>query len=36
VIVIPINYLLFREPVSWRSIAGTSIAFAGVALIFLA
>ncbi len=35
VIVIPINYLLFHEAVTWRSVAGTLTAFAGVALIFL-
>lgn len=35
VLLIPINFLLFRERATWRSVAGTIVAFAGVALIFL-
>ena len=35
VILIPLEYFLFREPVSWRSIAGTLVAIGGVAFIFL-
>jgi drug/metabolite transporter (DMT)-like permease len=35
VLLIPINYLLFRETATWRSVAGTIVAFAGVAFIFL-
>ena len=36
IILIPLSYVLFRERVSWRAVAGTLLAFTGVALIFLA
>lgn len=36
VLLIPIEYLVYRKPISLRGIIGTIIAFAGVALIFLA
>ena len=35
VLLIPVEYIVYRRPVSGRSIAGTLVAFAGVALIFL-
>lgn len=35
VILIPVEYVVYRTRVSWRAVVGTLIAFAGVALIFL-
>jgi drug/metabolite transporter (DMT)-like permease len=35
VILIPVEYFVYRQPVSWRSVLGTILAFVGVALIFL-
>lgn len=35
IILIPVEYLVFKKPVSWRGIIGTLIAFAGVAIILL-
>ncbi|MDX1665244.1 MAG: DMT family transporter, partial [Candidatus Promineifilaceae bacterium] len=35
VILIPVEYLVYRTPLSTRAIAGTLVAFAGVALILL-
>ena len=36
VIILPISYFVFKEKVSWQAIAGTSLAIAGVAVLFLA
>jgi len=36
VIVLPISYFVFKEKVSWQAIAGTLLAIAGVAVLFLA
>jgi drug/metabolite transporter (DMT)-like permease len=36
VIVLPISYFFFKEKVSWQAIAGTLLAIAGVAVLFLA
>ncbi len=36
VVVLPLSYFAFKEKVSWQAIAGTMIAFAGVAVLFLA
>jgi drug/metabolite transporter (DMT)-like permease len=36
VAVIPISYFMFNEKVGWRAIAGTLLAVAGVAMLFLA
>ena len=35
VLLLPMEYLVFKRPPSWRGVAGTLVAFAGVALIFL-
>jgi len=36
VIVLPISYFVFKEKVGWEAIAGTLLAIAGVAVLFLA
>jgi drug/metabolite transporter (DMT)-like permease len=36
VLLIPLEYLVYRRPVSGRSIAGTLLAFIGMTLIFAA
>jgi drug/metabolite transporter (DMT)-like permease len=36
VIVLPISYFMFKEKVGWQAIAGTLLAIAGVAVLFLA
>ncbi|MHB8778909.1 MAG: DMT family transporter [Anaerolineales bacterium] len=36
VIVLPISYFIFKEKVGWQAIAGTLLAIAGVAVLFLA
>jgi drug/metabolite transporter (DMT)-like permease len=36
VIVLPISYFIFREKVGWQAVAGTVLAIAGVAVLFLA
>jgi drug/metabolite transporter (DMT)-like permease len=36
VIVLPISYFFFKEKVGWQAIAGTLLAIAGVAVLFLA
>lgn len=35
VILIPVEYVVYRTKVSWRGIVGTAAALSGVALIFL-
>ena len=35
IFLIPIGYYFFKEEISWRSIVGTIVALAGVAVIFL-
>lgn len=36
VIVLPVSYFLFKEKVGWQAVAGTILAIAGVAVLFLA
>ncbi len=36
VIVLPVSYFVFREKIGWPAIVGTLLAFAGVAILFLA
>ncbi len=36
VILLPVSYFVFREKIGWPAIVGTLIAFAGVAILFLA
>ena len=36
VIVLPISYFAFKEKIGWQAIAGTALAIAGVAILFLA
>jgi drug/metabolite transporter (DMT)-like permease len=36
VIVLPISYFFFKEKVGWQALAGTLLAIAGVAVLFLA
>ena len=36
VIVLPISYFMFKESIGWQAIAGTILAIAGVAVLFLA
>ena len=36
VIVLPVSYFIFKEKVGWQGIAGTLLAIAGVAVLFLA
>jgi drug/metabolite transporter (DMT)-like permease len=35
VIVLPISYFMFKEKVGWQAVAGTLLAIAGVAILFL-
>ena len=35
VIVLPISYFVFKEKVGWQAVAGTILAIAGVAVLFL-
>jgi drug/metabolite transporter (DMT)-like permease len=35
VIILPISYFIFKEKISWQAIAGTILAIAGVAILFL-
>jgi len=36
VLVLPISYFVFKEKVGWQAVAGTALAIAGVAVLFLA
>ncbi len=36
VIILPISYFAFKEKIGWQAIAGTMLAIAGVAILFLA
>jgi drug/metabolite transporter (DMT)-like permease len=36
VFLLPLCFLVFRERVGWQAVLGTSVALAGVALMFLA
>jgi drug/metabolite transporter (DMT)-like permease len=36
VIVLPVSYYVFKEKVGWQAVAGTLLAIAGVAVLFLA
>jgi drug/metabolite transporter (DMT)-like permease len=36
VIVLPISYFVFKEKFGWQAVAGTVLAIAGVAILFLA
>jgi drug/metabolite transporter (DMT)-like permease len=36
VILLPVSYFVFKEKIGWQAIFGTKIAFAGVAILFLA
>ena len=36
VVVLPINYFVYKEKMGWQAIAGTLLAIAGVAVLFLA
>lgn len=36
VIILPISYFVFKEKLSWQAVAGTILAIAGVAVLFLA
>ena len=36
VIVLPISYFAFKEKFGWQAVAGTVLAIAGVAILFLA
>lgn len=36
VIVLPISYFVFKEKTGWQAVAGTALAIAGVAVLFLA
>ncbi|MEW6285205.1 MAG: DMT family transporter [Chloroflexota bacterium] len=36
VIILPISYFVFKEKVGWQAVAGTILAIAGVAVLFLA
>jgi drug/metabolite transporter (DMT)-like permease len=35
VIVLPISYFVFKEKIGWQAVAGTILAIAGVAVLFL-
>jgi len=35
VIILPISYFVFKEKIGWQAIAGTTLAIAGVAILFL-
>jgi drug/metabolite transporter (DMT)-like permease len=36
VIILPVSYFVFKEKVGWQAVAGTILAIAGVAVLFLA
>jgi drug/metabolite transporter (DMT)-like permease len=36
VIVLPVSYFIFKEKIGWQAVAGTALAIAGVAVLFLA
>ena len=36
VIILPVSYFVFKEKVGWQAVAGTVLAIAGVAVLFLA
>jgi drug/metabolite transporter (DMT)-like permease len=36
VLLLPVSYFVFKEKISWQAIAGTTLAIAGVAVLFLA
>jgi len=36
VIVLPVSYFIFKEKIGWQAVAGTVLAIAGVAVLFLA
>lgn len=36
VIILPVSYFVFKEKIGWQAIAGTTLAIAGVAILFLA
>jgi drug/metabolite transporter (DMT)-like permease len=36
VIILPVSYFIFKEKVGWQAVAGTILAIAGVAVLFLA
>jgi drug/metabolite transporter (DMT)-like permease len=36
VIVLPVSYFVFKEKIGWQAVAGTALAIAGVAVLFLA
>jgi len=36
VIVLPVSYFVFKEKIAWQGVAGTLLAIAGVAVLFLA
>lgn len=36
VIILPVSYFVFKEKVGWQAVAGTFVAIAGVAVLFLA
>jgi len=36
VILLPISYFVFKEKLGWQAVAGTVLAIAGVAVLFLA
>jgi len=35
VLILPISYFVFKEKLGWQAIAGTTVAIAGVAILFL-
>jgi len=35
VIILPINYFVFKENIDWQAIAGTILAMAGVTILFI-
>ena len=36
VLILPISYFVFKEKIGWQAIFGTTLAIAGVAVLFLA
>jgi len=35
VLILPVSYFIFKEKIGWQAIAGTIVAIAGVAILFL-
>jgi len=35
VLILPVSYFIFKEKIGWQAIAGTTVAIAGVAILFL-